>query len=119
MANAGGVGTGRLAIENAAVIQSSPSSVRSRTTDRAACQSLGGVRFGLLDPDLELIQADADDLAMSFVNHFQEMRRVAVAQFLKVDPGLVQLPQWRPDAGYAGPAQNASLSAYCGIGHKS
>ena len=35
-----------------------------------------------------------------------------------VDPGLVQLPQWRPDAGYAGPAQNVTLSAYCGIGRK-
>ena len=33
-----------------------------------------------------------------------------------VDPGLVQLPQWRPDAAYAGPAQNVTLSAYCAIG---
>jgi hypothetical protein len=34
-----------------------------------------------------------------------------------VDPGLVQLPHWRPDAGN-GPAQNVTLSAYCGIGRK-
>jgi hypothetical protein len=38
--------------------------------------------LGLLDPDLELVQADTDDLAMSLVDHFQEMPRVAVAQFL-------------------------------------
>jgi S-adenosyl methyltransferase len=35
-----------------------------------------------------------------------------------VDPGLVQLPQWRPDAGYTAPAQNVTLSAYCGMGRK-
>jgi hypothetical protein len=35
-----------------------------------------------------------------------------------VDPGLVQLPQWRPDPGDAGPAQHVTLSAYCGIGRK-
>jgi len=33
-----------------------------------------------------------------------------------VEPGLVQLPQWRPDLGYTGPAGGITLSAYCGIG---
>jgi hypothetical protein len=35
-----------------------------------------------------------------------------------VDPGLVQLPQWRPDPAYTWPAQGVTLSAYCGIGRK-
>jgi hypothetical protein len=35
-----------------------------------------------------------------------------------VDPGLVQLPQWRPDPDNADPAQNVTLSAYCAIGRK-
>src|SRR6266516_2122285 len=35
-----------------------------------------------------------------------------------VEPGLVQLPQWRPDLGYTGPVGGISLSAYCGIGCK-
>lgn len=35
-----------------------------------------------------------------------------------VEPGLVQLPQWRPDLGYTGPVQGVSISAYCGVGHK-
>jgi hypothetical protein len=35
-----------------------------------------------------------------------------------VEPGLVQLPQWRPDPGDADPAQDVALSAYCGIGRK-
>jgi len=35
-----------------------------------------------------------------------------------VEPGLVQLPQWRPDLGYTGPVEGITLSAYCGIGRK-
>jgi hypothetical protein len=35
-----------------------------------------------------------------------------------VDPGLVQLPQWRPDLGYAGPVEGITISAYCGIARK-
>jgi hypothetical protein len=35
-----------------------------------------------------------------------------------VEPGLVQLPQWRPDLGYTGPAGGITLSAYCGVGRK-
>jgi len=35
-----------------------------------------------------------------------------------VEPGLVQLPRWRPDLGYTGPVGNITLSAYCGIGRK-
>jgi hypothetical protein len=35
-----------------------------------------------------------------------------------VEPGLVQLPRWRPDLGYTGPAQGMTISAYCGIGRK-
>jgi len=34
------------------------------------------------------------------------------------EPGLVQLPQWRPDLGYTGPVEGVTLSAYCGIGRK-
>jgi hypothetical protein len=33
-----------------------------------------------------------------------------------VEPGLVQLPQWRPDLGYTGPLQGVKISAYCGVG---
>jgi SAM-dependent methyltransferase len=35
-----------------------------------------------------------------------------------VEPGLAQLPQWRPDLGYTGPVEGITLSAYCGIGRK-
>jgi len=35
-----------------------------------------------------------------------------------VEPGLVQLPRWRPDLGSSGPIGNFTLSAYCGIGRK-
>jgi hypothetical protein len=35
-----------------------------------------------------------------------------------VDPGLVQLPQWRPDLGPGGPIGKISLSAYCGVARK-
>jgi hypothetical protein len=35
-----------------------------------------------------------------------------------LDPGLVQLPRWRPDAGHTGPAQDVTLSAYCGVARK-
>jgi hypothetical protein len=35
-----------------------------------------------------------------------------------VEPGLVQLPRWRPDLGNTGPVENITLSAYCGIGRK-
>jgi hypothetical protein len=35
-----------------------------------------------------------------------------------MEPGLVQLPRWRPDLGYTGPVENIALSAYCGIGRK-
>jgi hypothetical protein len=35
-----------------------------------------------------------------------------------VDPGLVQLPQWRPDLGYVGPVEGITVSAYCGIARK-
>src|SRR5690242_20115466 len=45
-----------------------------------------------------------------------------IAAFLSglemVEPGLVQLPQWRPDLGYTGPAGGITLSAYCGAGRK-
>jgi hypothetical protein len=34
------------------------------------------------------------------------------------EPGLVQLPRWRPELGYTGPVENITLSAYCGIGRK-
>jgi S-adenosyl methyltransferase len=35
-----------------------------------------------------------------------------------VEPGLAQLPRWRPDLGYIGPAGGITLSAYCGVGRK-
>jgi O-methyltransferase involved in polyketide biosynthesis len=35
-----------------------------------------------------------------------------------VEPGLVQLPQWRPDPERTDPGHGASISAYCGIGRK-
>jgi len=34
------------------------------------------------------------------------------------EPGLVQLPQWRPDLGYTGPVEGITLSAYCGVARK-
>jgi hypothetical protein len=34
------------------------------------------------------------------------------------EPGLVQLPQWRPDLGHTGPVEGITLSAYCGIARK-
>jgi hypothetical protein len=34
------------------------------------------------------------------------------------EPGLAQLPQWRPDLGYTGPVEGLTLSAYCGVGRK-
>jgi S-adenosyl methyltransferase len=34
------------------------------------------------------------------------------------EPGLVQLPQWRPDLGPAGPVGKITLSAYCGVARK-
>ena len=35
-----------------------------------------------------------------------------------VEPGVVQLPRWRPDLGYTGPDGNIALSAYRGVGLK-
>ena len=35
-----------------------------------------------------------------------------------VPPGLVQLPQWRPDLGNTGPVEGITLSAYCGVARK-
>jgi SAM-dependent methyltransferase len=35
-----------------------------------------------------------------------------------VPPGLVQLPQWRPELGVAVPVPGATISAYCGVGRK-
>jgi hypothetical protein len=35
-----------------------------------------------------------------------------------VEPGLVQLPRWRPDPQYPGPSHGITISAYCGIGRK-
>jgi hypothetical protein len=34
------------------------------------------------------------------------------------EPGLAQLPRWRPDLGYTGPVEGLTLSAYCGVGRK-
>ena len=34
------------------------------------------------------------------------------------EPGLVQLPRWRPDLGSPGPVGDISLSAYCGVARK-
>lgn len=70
------------------------------------------------------VKASADKLNEHLTTTRQTIRSLEqIAGFFSglkmVDPGLVQLPQWRPEASYAGPAQNVSLSAYCGIGHKS
>jgi SAM-dependent methyltransferase len=35
-----------------------------------------------------------------------------------VPPGLVQLPQWRPELGVAVPVPGGTISAYCGVGRK-
>ncbi|MER6088458.1 SAM-dependent methyltransferase [Streptomyces bluensis] len=36
-----------------------------------------------------------------------------------VDPGIVQVPEWRPDSsGSAGPAAAVAVDAYCGVGRK-
>jgi hypothetical protein len=69
------------------------------------------------------VKASADKLNEHLTTTRQAVRSLEqIAGFFSglkmVDPGLVQLPHWRPDAGYAGPAQNVSLSAYCGIGRK-
>jgi hypothetical protein len=69
------------------------------------------------------VTASADKLNEHLTTTRQTIRSLdQIADFFSglemVDPGLVQLPQWRPDAGYAGPAQNVTLSAYCGIGCK-
>jgi S-adenosyl methyltransferase len=69
------------------------------------------------------VTASADNLNEHLRKTRQTIRSLEqIAGFFSglkmVDPGLVQLPQWRPDADHPGSDQDITLSAYCGIGHK-
>ncbi|MGH3246741.1 MAG: SAM-dependent methyltransferase [Trebonia sp.] len=75
-----------------------------------------------LAADANVVES-ADKLNEQLGTTRQTIRRLEqIAGFFSglqmVDPGLVQLPQWRPDPGNTGPAQHVTLSAYCGIGRK-
>jgi hypothetical protein len=69
------------------------------------------------------VAASADKLNEQLKTTRQNIRSVEqIAGFFSglemVEPGLVQLPRWRPDLGRPGPVGNITLSAYCGIGRK-
>jgi S-adenosyl methyltransferase len=69
------------------------------------------------------VAASADKLNEQLKTTRQTIRSVEqIAGFFSglvmVEPGLVQLPRWRPDLGNAGPVGDITLSAYCGIGRK-
>jgi hypothetical protein len=69
------------------------------------------------------VAASADNLNEEMKNTRQNLRSIEqLAAFFSgldmVEPGLVQLPRWRPDDHGNDPARNLTLSAYCGIGRK-
>jgi hypothetical protein len=69
------------------------------------------------------VSASADKLNEHLKTTRQTIRSLEqIAGFFSglkmVDPGLVQLPRWRPDVADTGPAEGITLSAYCGIGQK-
>jgi hypothetical protein len=69
------------------------------------------------------VAASADNLNEELKDTRQNLRSVdQLAAFFSgldlVEPGLVQLPRWRPDEHSNDPARNHTLSAYCGIGRK-
>ena len=69
------------------------------------------------------VAASADKLNRELKNTRQTIRSLdQIAGFFSglemMRPGLVQLPQWRPDLGDIGPGGNVTLSAYCGVGRK-
>jgi S-adenosyl methyltransferase len=69
------------------------------------------------------VKASADKLNEHLKTTRQTIRSLEqIAGFFSglkmVDPGLVQLPRWRPDVADTGPAEGITLSAYCGIGQK-
>ena len=69
------------------------------------------------------VRASADNLNEELKRTQQNLRSVdQLAGFFggleMVEPGLVQLPRWRPDEHGNDPALRHTLSAYCGIGRK-
>lgn len=69
------------------------------------------------------VKASADNLNKEMKGTRQNLRSLEqLGAFFSgldmVEPGLVQLPRWRPDEHGNDPARNHTLSAYCGIGRK-
>jgi hypothetical protein len=69
------------------------------------------------------VAASADNLNKEMRDTRQNLRSLEqLAGFFGelelVEPGLVQLPRWRPDPSQSDPAADVTLSAYCGIGRK-
>jgi len=75
-----------------------------------------------LEADAKVV-ASADKLNEELKRTRQNLRSLEqIAGFFGgldlVEPGLVQLPRWRPDDTGNDPARDQTLSAYCGIGRK-